>query len=39
MGIKYWKVKDMGIKILESQRYGYRDFGIIKSEIFAIYGP
>ena len=28
-----------GYQILESQRYGYRDIGIIKSEIFAIYGP
>ncbi|TYH21665.1 hypothetical protein ES288_A04G063500v1 [Gossypium darwinii] len=28
-----------GYQILESQRYGYQDIGIIKSEIFAIYGP
>ncbi|TYI32495.1 hypothetical protein ES332_A04G067500v1 [Gossypium tomentosum] len=28
-----------GYQILESQIYGYRDIGIIKSEIFAIYGP
>ena len=44
-GGDYWELsifiknQRYGYQILESQRYGYRDIGIIKSEIFAIYGP